>query len=231
MTLTNNSQRTVATADAANPRVYNDPRTTGTAQRGNPNGHIIRWAENGADVAATAFKWDVFLFGARAGTDAANINLSALTANNDFSSPDGLWFSQANPGLLWIQTDDGAYTDVSNTMLLAAIPGTVGDGAKATVAASDGTTTKNVDTYVGKPLGDANLKRFMVSPKDAEITGIDESPDGTAIFVNIQHPGEDTAKADFDTGKFTSNWPDGGTSRPRTATIVITKDGGGKVGV
>jgi secreted PhoX family phosphatase len=231
MTLTNNSQRTVAAADAANPRVYNDPRTTGTAQVGNPNGHIIRWAENGADVAATAFKWDVFLFGARAGKDAANINLSALTADNDFSSPDGLWFSQANPGLLWIQTDDGAYTDVTNCMLLAAIPGTVGDGAKATVTASDGTTTKTVETFVGKPLGDTNLKRFLVGPKDCEITGIDESPDGTAIFVNIQHPGEDTAKADFDTGKFTSNWPDGGTSRPRSATIVITKDGGGKVGV
>jgi secreted PhoX family phosphatase len=230
MTLTNNSQRTVAAADAANPRVYNDQRTTGTAQRGNPNGHIIRWAENGADVAATGFKWDVFLFGSRAGSDAASINLSALTADNDFSSPDGLWFSQANPGLLWIQTDDGAYTDVTNCMLLAAIPGTVGDGAKKTVQASDGTTTKNVDTFVGKPL-DTNLRRFLVGPKDCEITGIDESPDGKAIFVNIQHPGEDTPKADFDTGKFTSYWPDGGTARPRTATIVITRADGGKVGV
>jgi uncharacterized protein len=233
VTLTNNNStlRTVANADAANPRVYNDPRTTGTAQRGNPNGHIIRWKENGSDVAATGFAWDVFLFGARAGADPANVNLSALTDTNDFSSPDGLWFSQANPGLLWIETDDGAYTDVTNCMLLAAIPGTVGDGAKKTVVASDGTNSKNVDTYVGKPLGDANLKRFLVGPKDCEITGIDESPDGTAVFVNIQHPGEDTSATDFAAGVYTSNWPDGGPSRPRTATIVITRDGGGKVAV
>jgi uncharacterized protein len=234
MTLTNSNStnRTVANADAANPRVYNDPRTpAGTAQRGNPNGHIIRWKETGNEVAATGFTWDVFLFGARAGSDANNINLSNLTADNDFSSPDGLWFSQANPGLLWIQTDDGAYTDVTNCMLLAAIPGAVGDGGKKAVVASDGTNTKNVETFVGKPLGDANLKRFLVGPKDCEITGIDESPDGTAIFINIQHPGEDTAAADFATGKYTSNWPDGGTSRPRTATIVITRNGGGRVAV
>ncbi|WP_293396056.1 hypothetical protein [Nevskia sp.] len=36
-----------------------------------------------------------------------------------------LWFghdSNASDGLLWIQTDDGAYTDVTNRMLLAAVP-------------------------------------------------------------------------------------------------------------
>jgi hypothetical protein len=68
MTLTNNNStlRTLASTDAANPRFYNDPKgTAGTAQRGNPNGHIIRWAENNGDVAATGFKWDIFLFGAR----------------------------------------------------------------------------------------------------------------------------------------------------------------------
>ena len=34
----------------------------------------------------------------------------------------------------WIQTDDGAYTDVTNCMMLAALPGQVGDGAKATTS-------------------------------------------------------------------------------------------------
>jgi uncharacterized protein len=231
MTLTNNSQRTVANSDAANPRVYNDPRTNGTAQRGNPNGHIIRWREANSEVNATTFAWDIFLFGARAGTDVNNVNLSGLNASNDFSSPDGLWFSYANPGLLWIQTDDGAYTDVTNCMLLAALPGNVGDGTRKAITASDGTTSKVNNVNVGKTLGDANLKRFLVGPKDCEITGIAESPDGRAIFVNIQHPGEDTLAADFAGGRFTSNWPDGGTSRPRTATIVITRNDGGMVGV
>jgi secreted PhoX family phosphatase len=48
------------------------------------------------------------------------VNLSSLTDDQDFSSPDGLWFSR-NTGLCCIQTDDGAYTDVTNCMMLAAV--------------------------------------------------------------------------------------------------------------
>jgi secreted PhoX family phosphatase len=53
MTLTNSNaaSRTLASTDAANPRFYNDPKgAAGVAQTGNPNGHIIRWAEHGGDV-------------------------------------------------------------------------------------------------------------------------------------------------------------------------------------
>ena len=72
-------------------------------------------------------------------------------ADNDFSSPDGLWFSQASAGLLWLETDDGAYTDVTNCMMLAAVPGQVGDGGKKTIqhARANGGPL-NVDTFVGK---------------------------------------------------------------------------------
>jgi uncharacterized protein len=228
MTLTNNNAtlRTLASTDAANPRFYNDARTNGTAQRGNPNGHIIRWADG--DNASTSFKWDVFLFGARATSDPTNINVSALTANNDFSSPDGLWFSSS--GLLWIQTDDGAFTDVTNCMMLAAVPGRVGDGGKRTITNTDGAATKAVETNVGAALGDDRLRRFLVGPKDCEITGLAETPDRKALFVNIQHPGEDTTAANFAAGSFSSSWPDGGASRPRSATIVITRIDGGDVG-
>ena len=51
-----------------------------------------------------------------------------------------------------------------------------------------------------------------------------------ALFVNIQHPGEETAP-NFATSTFGSYWPDGGAARPRSATIVITKDDGGVIGV
>ena len=64
--------------------------------------------------------------------DAGDANLSGLSAKNDFSSPDGLWFSRAS-GICWIQTDDGAITDETNCMLLAAVPGQVGDGGRVTV--------------------------------------------------------------------------------------------------
>ncbi|HEY0848185.1 MAG TPA: PhoX family phosphatase [Noviherbaspirillum sp.] len=232
MTLTNSnaSNRTLASTDAANPRFYNDPKgAAGTAQRGNPNGHIIRWAESNGNVAATSFTWDVFLFGARSTADANNVNVSNLTADNDFSSPDGLWFAPST-GLLWIQTDDGAYTDVTNCMLLAAVAGRVGDGGKKTISNVDGANTKNVDTWVGAAPGNTRLRRFLVGPKECEITGLAETPDGKALFVNIQHPGEDTTPDFSNPASFGSHWPDGGNARPRSATIVITKNDGGKVG-
>jgi secreted PhoX family phosphatase len=230
LTNTNATARPIARVDAANPRFYNDRTTAGTDQKGNPNGHIIRFAEDGGYVDALSFTWDVFLFGARSSADPANVNLSGLTDGNDFSSPDGLWFSRANPGLLWIQTDDGAYTDVTNCMLLAAIPGEVGDGAAQTVTNVDGAATQAVTTYLGKAPGLKNLRRFLVGPKECEITGITETPDGKTIFINIQHPGESTAP-DFATGAFGSHWPGGGLSRPRSATIAITRDDGGEIGI
>ena len=144
-TLTNNSNRKVEPAsssqmavDAANPRSYTDAPTA-AASPGNVNGHIIRMKENAGDSAATAFTWDVYLFGAQADADLAKVNLSALTADQDFSSPDGLWFSPKT-GLCFIQTDDGAYTDVTNCMMLIGKPGQVGDGSDADAELHQGAT-------------------------------------------------------------------------------------------
>jgi|688.fasta_scaffold64869_1 secreted PhoX family phosphatase len=242
MTLTNNSEslRTVvappagasaraARVDAANPRHYNDPRETGQNQRGNPNGHIIRWLEPTPE--ALTFNWDIFLFGARAGRDAASINISGLSADNDFSSPDGLWFSKAT-NICWIQTDDGAYTDVTNCMLLASLPGTVGDGGVRTITSTDSAgNSASIQTFVGAAQGDARLRRFLVGPRDCEVTGLAETPDGRTLFVGIQHPGEDTPLSAIATpSAYTSTWPDGGTARPRSALVVITKNDGGRIG-
>ena len=205
------------------------PTTTGTAQFGNPNGHIIRWRE--ASPEALAFIWDIFLFGARASADSTNINVSGLTADNDFSSPDGLWFSTAT-NICWIETDDGAYTDVTNCMLLASLPGGVGDGGPRTITNTDATgATKQTQTFVAAPPG-TKLRRFLVGPKDCEITGIAETPDGSTLFVNIQHPGRNSPAATIgNPNTFTSHWPDGGLTRPRSATLAITKNGGGQIGV
>jgi secreted PhoX family phosphatase len=232
LTLTNNAARTISGTDAANPRYYNDPKGVAqTAQKGNPNGHIVRFADAGGDPAAVSFKWDVYLFGARS-TASADVNVSALGADNDFSSPDGMWFSHAAPGLLWLETDDGKYTDVTNCMLLAALPGAVGDGGAKTITNVDGATTATQATFVGKAPGTEGLRRFLVGPVDCEITGIAESGDGRALFVNIQHPGENTDKALIgDPTKFLSHWPEGGNARPRSATVVITKNDGGLIGL
>jgi len=226
-TLTNNSARTAP--DGPNPRTYEDIKGASTKQTGNVNGHILRVKEKDGNASA-AFTWDVYLFGAQSDANPSLVNLSSLTAEQDFSSPDGLAFSRAT-GICWIQTDDGAYTDVTNCMMLAGLPGQVGDGKKVTLAYG----STNVDTFVGKAPTADTLKRFLVGPVDCELTGITETPDGKTLFVNIQHPGEGTAGANIgDPSKYTSQWPGnagyGAGKRPRSATIAITKNDGGRIG-
>ena len=235
MTLTNNSNRTVdgdASLDSANPRFYSDMKGS-KENKGNVHGHIIRVAQGQPND--TGFKWDIYLFASEADADKSKINLSNLTDENDMSSPDGLVFSHAT-GLCWIQTDDGAYTDKTNCMMLAAIPGKVGDGGKKTLGykRADG-SEKRVETIAGKAQSPDILKRFLVGPVDCEITGLCETPDGKAMFINIQHPGEGTKMADvYNPEKYSSQWPAnagyGAGKRPRSATIVITKKDGGVIG-
>ena len=274
ITLTENPDRGNTTAvsnnnflnpdvDAANPRYWLDSKGVSSqnaaavpAQRGNVNGHIMRMREDGDTAAAETFKWDIFLFGAQAVADAgidnvnwqANVNLSGLSPLNDLSKPDGCWFSRAS-GILWIETDDNTFTDQTNCMLLAAVPGSYGDGGSVTVVdKANGspntavTADKTVTTQMGRKMNDTIFKRFLTCPTGAEVTGLAESPDGTALFINIQHPGENTSTAQFAAGIFESNWPGNGSgvaaygpggasARPRSATLMITKNDGGVIGL
>ena len=201
VTLTNNKLRGVRDdqpVSASNPRSYD----AGGKARGNDNGHIIRWAEAGGDHAAISFEWDIYLFAAP--SDLSAENLSQLNDSNDLSSPDGLYFDPR--GVLWIQTDDGAYTDTTNCMLLAALPGKVSDGMLTTTSAGQ-------QTRVGMPASNDNIKRFFVGPEGCEVTGITMTPDFKTLFINIQHPG--------------NNWGAvAGGSIPRSATVMITREDG-----
>ncbi|MDO9452116.1 MAG: PhoX family phosphatase [Stagnimonas sp.] len=197
--------------DAANPRVNNG------------NGHIIRIREAGGDNSATNFRWEILVFGARA-DNAAN-NISQLTSVSDFSSPDGLWMDPR--GLLWIQTDDGS-TFTTGT-------GAAGSGSEAL------SNNQMLVTIPGEFGQVPVIRRFLVGPKGCELTGVDMTPDGKTMFVNIQHPGEVVTNLDLTKpATFQSHWPMGsnpladaasGTARPRSSTIVITKDDGGIIGL
>lgn len=238
LTLTKNDQRVLVPAtgrqvvDPANPRAYKD-HDGGFSKTGNNNGHVIRIRETSDDPAATTFRWDIYVFGAEADAP-TNVNLSGLTDDNDFSSPDGLWFDPR--GVLWLQTDDDAYLDETNCMMLAGIPGQLGDGGPVTVNNRiDGVSTPVV-TVAGKKVSADNLRRFLVGPKGSEITGIDMTPDRKALFVNIQHPGELGGFADYrQTGAFVQQSTFNaletvdGQKRARSTTLVITKDDGGEI--
>lgn len=164
---------------------------------GNIYGQILRWRETGGDATATTFEWDLFVL---AGNPIKHPNRNDLmagsaniTAENTFNSPDGLGFDAA--GRLWIQTDGkysntGDFEGQGNNQMLCADPAS------------------------------GEIRRFLVGPKEAELTGIAFTPDQKTLFINVQHPGE----------KGGGHWPDGGKAIPRSATIVITKDDGGVIG-
>ena len=211
LTLTNNSSRAAGAVDDANPRAANR------------FGQIIRWREAGGDPASVAgFEWDLFVLAGnpavypkpdlRGGSD-------NITAENTFNSPDGLAFDAE--GRLWIQTD-GSYANNSHY---------AGQGNNQMLVAD--VTTKKID-------------RFLVGPAGCEITGIDWTPDGKTMFINVQHPGEASGHPNAPTPTpgmsmdvFLANnptafstWPDRNPdSRPRSATVVITKRDGGKIGL
>ena len=171
----------------------------------NPYGHIVRFAEARNDD--TAFAWDVFLL---AGDPAYD---PAVPADQTiFGSPDGIWIDP--DGRVWIQTDisnssqnlaSRGYDNIGNNQLLAADPES------------------------------GDLRRFLTGPRGCEITGIITTPDQRTMFINVQHPGESTTFWNNQFGvpstanpSTVSSWPFGG--RPRSATVVIRKLDGGKIG-
>ncbi|WP_395108320.1 PhoX family protein [Actinomadura sp. SCN-SB] len=173
----------------------------------NPYGHIIRWTEHRGDNTATTFEWDIFML---AGDPEYDPRVE-LAAEDVFGSPDGLWFDA--DGRLWIQTDvsnssqnrpDRGYDNIGNNQMLAADPRT------------------------------GDLRRFLVGPRGCEVTGVVTTPDQRTMFVNIQHPGEDTAFWGTPTPanpRAVSNWPDHDPAgRVRSATVVIRKRDGGIIG-
>lgn len=208
-TLTNNSGRAADAVDDANPRA------------GNRWGQIIRWREAGGDPAALTFEWDLFVVAGNpiAFPDRSDLRSGSanITADNTFNSPDGLAFD--SDGRLWIQTDGsfantGNYQGQGNNQMLCADP-----------------VTKEI-------------RRFLVGPAGCEITGISWTPDLKTMFINVQHPGETGEHPNRPTPPMGmamdrylaenplsfSKWPEEAGGRPRSATVVITKDDGGKIG-
>jgi len=217
LALTNNNRRGTTPASSINP---NGSTTAGSARpptdatnprQDNRYGHILRWNEDGGNVGATTFMWDIFM---ECGDKSTALTPASRYQGNiigdDLGAPDGLWFDK--DGRLWIQTDQqgdgtGDWANIGSNVMSVADPST------------------------------RVVKRFMTSPRNCEVTGVVNTPDGKTMFVGIQHPGEDWAPAGF-TSK--STWPDSGVNgtttqggvvaKPRSAVVMITKDNGGVIG-
>ena len=186
--LTNNKNRGVKTNRGGDETPVGGPNP----REANKYGQIVRWWPDGADHTSEGFTWDLFVM---AGNPTVHTDSRAGSSNvnegNMFNSPDGLAFDHS--GLLWIQTDgkytnEGDFAGQGNNQMLAADPAT------------------------------GEIRRFMVGPKECEVTGLTWTIDRKTMFVGIQHPGE----------RGDSQWPDGST--PRSAVVAIRRDDGGLIG-
>jgi uncharacterized protein len=64
-------------------------------------------------------------------------------------------------------------------------------------------------------------KQLLSAPVGAEVCGCEFTPDGTTLFLSIQHPGDgSTLEAP------SSHWPDGGDAPPRSSVIAVRRDDG-----
>jgi secreted PhoX family phosphatase len=173
------------------------------------HGAVRRLRERGNDPEALEFTWLDYAAGGPTG--------SGDPGTAGFSSPDNLVFDKA--GNLWV------VTDISSSRL-------------------NRTNPANEYTYHGNnamfmvPTSGPNRGvafRFANGPVECEITGPYFTPNEDTFFVNVQHPGENTAgsatsPAVFgDETTYTSWWPEGNRtanedpSTPKPSTVVITR--------
>ena len=188
--LTNNKNRGLKPNRGGDPTPVGGPNP----REANLYGQIVRWRPAGGDHTADAFGWDLFVVaGNPAVHDDARAGSANVTPDNMFNSPDGLAFDSR--GGLWIQTD-GNYGDAGDF---------AGHG-------------NNQMLYADPDSGE--IRRFLVGPRGCEVTGLCWSADRRAMFVGIQHPGENGG----------SHFPGGGGSPPRSTVIAVTRDDGGPIG-
>ena len=162
-------------------------------RKNNKYGQIVRWKPIENNHSSVYFEWDLFVVAGNPNVHNDNNRGSKnIDKENMFNSPDGLKFDKY--GRLWIQTDgnysnSGDFKGMGNNQMLIA------------------------DTNTGK------IKRFMVGPKECEVTGLTFAPDYKTVFVGIQHPGE----------RLGSNFPDKGNNKPRSCIIAIQKKDGSEI--
>jgi hypothetical protein len=202
------------TIDPSTGEVYftltnNNRRTLPDTDPVNPRaenffGSVVRWKE-GADFAGTAFTWDLFVL---AGTKANSKTSAGDTLNDDnlFACPDGIWCDPQSR--LWIQTDMGD----------------IGPDQSGPLAPFGVNQMLAADPKTGE------IRRFLTGPWGQEITGVITTPDGTTMFVNVQHPGGHASADQFAANDYGSGFPDYNGTPPRSATLVITREDGGVIG-
>jgi uncharacterized protein len=193
--LTNNTRRKAEQVDAANPRPENR------------FGHIIEMIPDGADHAASRFRWEILVRCGDPSVAAVGATFSSATTKDGwFGMPDNCVVD--GQGRLWVSTDGNS---------------------PAKTGRADGVWAMETE---GEARGTS--KHFFRCPAGAELCGPYFTPDDTTLFVAIQHPGEgdeddpNAAPATFENPA--TRWPDFKDGMPpRPSIVAITKRGGGRI--
>jgi secreted PhoX family phosphatase len=171
------------------------------------HGAVRKLREENNDPTAATFTWEDYAEGGPTGR--------SDVGEQGFSSCDNLVFDDSNN--LWV------VTDISSSALK-------GSSAAKTYYDYHGNNAVFMIPRSGPNAGIAY--RFANKPIEAEGTGPYFSADGSTLFVNVQHPGEETGPNNATYGRpetYTSWWPAGnktsgtGAALPRPSTVAITK--------
>ena len=165
-------------------------------------GHIVEMIPPGgvgadADHTADSYTWDLFVLAGNPKDPATGSTFHPATTDNGwFVTPDNLTFDPK--GRMFVATDGANDFDIPD-----GVYGVDTEGAAR-----------------GLP------KLLFTCPMGAEATGPCFTPDGTTLFVSVQHPAEDSATLE----ELTTRWPDfTGTNLPRPAVVAITRQDGMEV--
>ncbi|HEX2137541.1 MAG TPA: PhoX family phosphatase [Microvirga sp.] len=207
----------------ANPRtnkVYamltnNDLRSPDQVDAANPRpanafGHIVEMTPDDLDHAGTTFRWEILVQCGDPSVAAVGATFSSATTQDGwFGMPDNCAID--NLGRLWIATDGNS---------------------EASTRRSDGVWALETEGALR-----GTSRHFFRCPVGAELSGPVFTPDVETMFVAVQHPGAGGPDwpafgrpSTFEDPS--TRWPDFTPGMPpRPSIVVITRRGGGKIGL
>jgi secreted PhoX family phosphatase len=188
---------------------YNESRKPDQINAANPRannrfGHIVEIVPplvNGKpDHAATECDWGFFVLGGNPRDPAHGARYGGpVSPNGWIAAPDNVAFDPK--GRIWISTDGQDDMAGFNDSLYAAQVSGPGRGV---------------------------TRAFFNGPRGSEICGPAFTPDGTTLFLAVQHPGDEKGST-FE--KPSTRWPDFRDGMPpRSSVLAITRNDGGEIG-
>jgi secreted PhoX family phosphatase len=174
----------------------------------NPHGHILELVPPGTDgardFAAKTFAWDVFVLCGDPAMPSDGAMFHPDTTTGWFTDPDNL--SVDPGGRLWVTTDGPPPPGIADAVFVMDTEGP----------------------------GRALPRIGYIAPVGSEACSPAFTPDGTSVFISVQHPGELRMEDDEDAESIAEAgtlWPDFAAGTPaRPAVIVLTRTDGAMVG-